>query len=63
MKVFVTTGDWRIEELTEQEAINAPTQTKKNDKTVPGFFRQSIGTGFQAFITSRFLYMDIGKGE
>ena len=34
MKVFVTTGDWRIEELTEQEAIIAPTQTKKNDKTV-----------------------------
>ena len=34
MKVFVTTGDWKIEEPTEQEAINAPTQTKKNDKTV-----------------------------
>ena len=34
MKVFVTTGHWNIEEPTKQEAINAPTQTKKNDKTV-----------------------------
>ena len=34
MKVFVTTGDWKIEESAKPEAINAPTQTKKNDKTV-----------------------------
>ena len=34
MKVFVTTGDWKIEESEKPEAINAPTQTKKNDKTV-----------------------------
>ena len=43
MKVFVTTGDWRIEEPTEQETINAlstdnqindPTLTKTKNKTV-----------------------------
>ena len=34
MKVFVTTGDWKVEESAKPEAINAPTQTKKNDKTV-----------------------------
>ena len=34
MKVFVTTGDWKIEESTKQEAINDPTQTKKNDRKV-----------------------------
>ena len=34
MKVLVTTGDWKIEESAKPEAINAPTQTKKNDKTV-----------------------------
>ena len=33
MKVFVTTGDWRIEEPTKQEAINDPILTKKNNKT------------------------------
>ena len=42
MKVFVTTGDWRIEEPTEQETINAlttdnqindPTLTKTKNKT------------------------------
>ena len=33
MKVFVTTGDWNIEEPTKQEAINGPTLTKKNNKT------------------------------
>ena len=43
MKVLVTTGDWKIEEPTEQETINAlstdnqiddPTLTKTNNKTV-----------------------------
>jgi hypothetical protein len=34
MKIFVTTGDWKIEESAKPETINAPTQTKKNDKTV-----------------------------
>ena len=43
MKVFVTTGDWKIEEPTEQETINAlstdnqindPTLTKTKNKTV-----------------------------
>ena len=42
MKVFVTTGDWKIKEPTEQETINAltsdnqindPTLTKTNNKT------------------------------
>ena len=33
MKVFVTTGDWKIEESTKQEAINDPILTKKNNKT------------------------------
>ena len=42
MKVFVTTGDWKIEQPTEQKTINAlsidnqiddPTLTKKNNKT------------------------------
>ena len=42
MKVFVTTGDWKIEESTEQKTINAltsdnqindPSLTKKNNKT------------------------------
>ena len=33
MKVFVTTGDWKIGEPTEQEAINDPILTKKNNKT------------------------------
>ena len=43
MKVFETTGDWRIKEPPEQKTINAlsidnqindPTLTKKNNKTV-----------------------------
>ena len=43
MKVFVTTGDWKIKEPTEQETINAlstdnqindPTLTKTKNKTV-----------------------------
>ena len=34
MSVLVTTEDWRIEEPKKPETINAPTQTKKNDKTV-----------------------------
>ena len=43
MKVFVTTGDWKIKEPTEQETINAlstdnqindPTPTETNNKTV-----------------------------
>ena len=34
MKVFVTTGDWKIKEPTMQEAINDPILTKKNNKTV-----------------------------
>ena len=34
MKVFVTPGDWKIEQPTKQEAINDPILTKKNNKTV-----------------------------